>query len=122
MITMPSDSVKEVLGQLIGNFSHAIGNYDLLCEAEVYLTMIPAMLAERGVGEYTDTIRELESRYDRAVASIDDLRGGWKVARMELRYIRKEMLTIALKEDLIVLSRDMVSMNSMNNNLQDPEN
>lgn len=40
---------------------------------------------------------------------------------MELRYIRKEMLTIALKEDLIVLSRDMVSMNSMNNNLQDPE-
>lgn len=76
MITMPSDSVKEVLGQLIGNFSHAIGNYDLLREAEVYLTMIPAMLAERGVGEYTDTIRELESRYDRAVASIDDPRGG----------------------------------------------
>jgi len=40
---------------------------------------------------------------------------------MQLRYIRKEALTIALKEDLIVLRRDMVSLNSMNADLHDPE-
>lgn len=120
--TMTSQTVKEMFGQLVANYSHMTGNYDLLREAEIFLSVIPAMLDEKGVlEEYYSTLADLEARYDQAVGAIDDRQGGWKLARMQLRYIRKVALTIALKEDLIVLRRDMVSLNSMNADLQDPE-
>src|SRR5690606_31744961 len=119
---MTSQTVKEMFGQLVANYSHMTGNYDLLREAEIFLSVIPAMLDEKGVLEkYYSTLADLEARYDQAVGAIDDRQGGWKLARMQLRYIRKEALTIALKEDLIVLRRDMVSLNSMNADLHDPE-
>lgn len=119
---MTSQTVKEMFGQLVANYSHMTGNYDLLREAEIFLSVIPAMLDEKGVLEkYYSTLADLEARYDQAVGAIDDRQGGWKLARMQLRYIRKVALTIALKEDLIVLRRDMVSLNSMNADLHDPE-
>lgn len=119
---MASQTVKEMFGQVVANYSHATGNYDLLRESEIFLSVIPAMLEEKGIAEnYRAKIADLEARYDQAVKAIDDRQGGWKFARMQLRYIRKEAMIIALKEDLIVLRRDMVSLNSMNTDLQDPE-
>lgn len=119
---MASQPVKEMFGQLIANYSLVSGNYELLRESEIYLSMIPAMLEEKGkLQEYSTTLSDLEKRYDSAVKTIDDFQGGWKVSRMQIRHIRKEALKIALKENLVVLRQDMVSLNQMNRTLDDPE-
>ena len=46
---MASQTVKEMFGQLVANYSHMTGNYDLLREAEIFLSVIPAMLDEKGI-------------------------------------------------------------------------
>ena len=97
-------------------------SFNLASISKQFVAMCIMMLEEKGkLQEYSTTLSDLEKRYDSAVKTIDDFQGGWKVSRMQIRHIRKEALKIALKENLVVLRQDMVSLNQMNRTLDDPE-
>jgi len=104
-----NDQLREMFGQQIAIYSQTTGNYEILRETEIYLSLIPALLevCERSE-EYADEIAQLETLYAKAINAIDD-RNGWKYARQILRDIRKRCLTIALKEELVILRRDMLT-------------
>lgn len=100
------NELREVLGTILASYTYMLDSYARVEEVNLMISFEWAMLKKMGkAADYRASFKKYRQRWKTAIDQYNTT-GGWKDAVQECADLKDSLLSIAVAENLITLSKD----------------
>ena len=106
--------LREALGTIIASYTYLYDPFSIIKETDIVIRYESAMLDAKGEWDaYKETFRKFRARWADALQKYNQITGDWKAAWIICSRLLDSLMRIAVKEELISLSRDMFNLSNV---------
>lgn len=105
--------LREALGTIIASYTYLYDPFAIIKETDIVIRYETAMLDAKGRWDtYKDTFARFRKMWADALQKYNQITGDWKDAWIICSKVLDGLMRIAVKEELISLSRDMFNLSN----------
>ncbi|MDD4052085.1 MAG: hypothetical protein PHR28_09335, partial [candidate division Zixibacteria bacterium] len=106
--------LREALGTIIASYTYLYDPFSIIKETDIVIRYESAMLDAKGLwnSTYKEVFLKFRARWAIALQKYNQITGDWKDAWIICSRLLDSLMRIAVKEELISLSRDMFNLSN----------
>ena len=106
--------LREALGTIIASYTYLYDPFSIIKETDIVIRYESAMLDAKGLWKstYKEVFLKFRARWAIALQKYNQITGDWKDAWIICSRLLDSLMRIAVKEELISLSRDMFNLSN----------